>query len=173
MMDGIRRRFKKFLCVTQRVSGEEVSVVKAASEVRTTPVVADRGKKENLGKKMTRRRPHGENETPHEQLHKSENAEEAKGQMVTKHERGVGGHSLNSDGLVPPDIHFRGSPNITATNDHECFAFPGLETLAAASEEDIRTFCMLTTKAQQPTAITNYNAIYADMVKYRSQSFVL
>eukprot|EP00920_Eleutheroschizon_duboscqi_P035536 GHVT01085814.1.p1 GENE.GHVT01085814.1~~GHVT01085814.1.p1 ORF type:complete len:166 (-),score=8.44 GHVT01085814.1:207-704(-) len=58
MMDGIRRRFKKFLCVTQRVSGEEVSVVKAASEVRTTP-------------------------------------------------------------------------NITATNDHECFAFPGLETLAA------------------------------------------
>eukprot|EP00920_Eleutheroschizon_duboscqi_P035539 GHVT01085822.1.p1 GENE.GHVT01085822.1~~GHVT01085822.1.p1 ORF type:complete len:171 (-),score=7.08 GHVT01085822.1:207-719(-) len=63
MMDGIRRRFKKFLCVTQRVSGEEVSVVKAASEVRTT--------------------------------------------------------------------HFRGSPNITATNDHECFAFPGLETLAA------------------------------------------
>eukprot|EP00920_Eleutheroschizon_duboscqi_P035546 GHVT01085834.1.p1 GENE.GHVT01085834.1~~GHVT01085834.1.p1 ORF type:complete len:101 (-),score=7.85 GHVT01085834.1:802-1104(-) len=100
MMDGIRRRFKKFLCVTQRVSGEEVSVVKAASEVRTTP-------------------------------------------------------------------------NITATNDHECFAFPGLETLAAASEEDIRTFCMLTTKAQQPTAITNYNAIYADMVKYRSQSFVL
>eukprot|EP00920_Eleutheroschizon_duboscqi_P035532 GHVT01085808.1.p1 GENE.GHVT01085808.1~~GHVT01085808.1.p1 ORF type:complete len:241 (-),score=13.87 GHVT01085808.1:265-987(-) len=107
MMDSIRRRFGKFLCATQRVPGKEVSVVKTASEVRTPPVVAERKKTENFGKKMTG--------------------------------NGVEGHSLNSDGLMPQDIPFRGSPNKAATNDHEWFAFPGLETLAAASEEEIRT----------------------------------